>query len=152
MFCSSIQAFCRKGLLCFLLISETITGGQHLFSMLVTSWLQLMTHHRVRARLVFFRYCSLHPCGTTRIPNKIGIIWFLNLAFSYQKDQNPIAGNVSMPNQMKWHSPFGRTFFGDMKGTKKFPALRLLDIGVLPLQDDAHSCGIVLIAAIGIIL
>jgi hypothetical protein len=123
-----------------------------LFSMLVTSWLQLMTHHRVRARLVFFRYCSLHPCGTTRIPNKIGIIWFLNLAFSYQKDQNPIAGNVSMPNQMKWHSPFGRTFFGDMKGTKKFPALRLLDIGVLPLQDDAHSCGIGLIAAIGIIL
>jgi hypothetical protein len=40
-----------------------------------------------------------------------------------------------------------------MKGTKTFPALRVLDIGVLPLQDDAHSCGIIgLLAAIGIIL
>jgi hypothetical protein len=39
-----------------------------------------------------------------------------------------------------------------MKGTKKFPALRVLDNGVLPLQDDAHSCGIGIIAAIGIIL
>jgi hypothetical protein len=39
-----------------------------------------------------------------------------------------------------------------MKGTKKFPALRVLDNGVLSMQDDAHSCGIGLIAAIGIIL
>jgi hypothetical protein len=101
---------------------------------------------------LFFRYCSLHPCGTTRIPNKIGIIWFLKLAFSYQEEQNAIASRVSISNQMKWHSPFGRTFFGDMKGTKTFPAFRVLDNGVLPLQDDAHSCGIGLIAEIGIIL
>jgi hypothetical protein len=39
-----------------------------------------------------------------------------------------------------------------MKGTIKFPALRVLDNGVLPLQDDAHSCGIGLIVAIGIVL
>jgi hypothetical protein len=42
----------QKGLLCFLLLSETITGEQHLFSMLVTSRLQLMTHHWARAGLV----------------------------------------------------------------------------------------------------
>jgi hypothetical protein len=113
---------------------------------------QLMMHHQVCAQLAFFCYCSLHPCGTTRIPNKIGIIWFLNLAFSYQEEQNAVASQVSIPNQMMWHSPFGRTFLGDMKGTKKFPALRALDNGVLPLQDDTHSCGIGLIAAIGIIL
>ena len=101
---------------------------------------------------LFVCYCSLHPCYTTRIPNKIGIIWFLNLAFSYQEELNAIAGQVSIPNQMMWHSPFGRTFLGDMKGTTKFPALRVLDNGVLPLQDDAHSCGIGLKVAIGIVL
>ncbi len=39
-----------------------------------------------------------------------------------------------------------------MKRTKKFHALRVLDNGVLSMQDDAYSCGIGLIAAIGIIL
>jgi hypothetical protein len=63
-------------------------------------------------RTCFFCYCSRHPCGTTRIPNEIGIIWFLNLVFSYQQEQNAIASQVSIPNQMKWHSPFGRTFSG----------------------------------------
>ena len=47
---------------------------------------------------------------------------------------------------------FWTNFFRGYEGTKKFPSLRLLDIGVLPLQDDAHSCGIGVIAAIGIIL
>ncbi len=63
-------------------------------------------------RACFFCHCSFHPCGTTRIPNKIGIIWFLNLAFSYQEEQNTIARHASIPNQMKWHSPFGQTFLG----------------------------------------
>jgi hypothetical protein len=39
-----------------------------------------------------------------------------------------------------------------MKGTKKFLSWRILDNGVLPMQDDTHSCGIGLIAAIKIIL
>ena len=43
-------------------------------------------------------------------------------------------------------------FFEYMKGAKRFPALRVLENGVLPLQNDAISCGIGLIAAIGIIL
>jgi hypothetical protein len=53
---------------------------------------------------------------------------------------------------MKWYSPFGRSFFGEMRGTEKFPALRVFDNGVLPLQHDGYSCGIDLIAAIAIIL
>jgi hypothetical protein len=28
------------------------------------------------------------------------------------EEQNAIASHVSIPNQMKWHSPFGRTFLG----------------------------------------
>lgn len=103
-------------------------------------------------RTCFFRYCSKHPNGTTTIPNATGIIWFLNLAFSYQEEQKRNKSKSETPTQMKWNSPFGRTFFGEMKGTKKFPALRVLDKGVLPLQDDGHSCGVGLIAAIGIIL
>jgi hypothetical protein len=63
-------------------------------------------------RTCFFCYCSLHPCGTTRTPNKIGIIWLLNLAFSYKQEQNAIASQVSIPNQIKWHSPFVRIFLG----------------------------------------
>ncbi|KAI2503366.1 hypothetical protein MHU86_11086 [Fragilaria crotonensis] len=53
---------------------------------------------------------------------------------------------------MKWLSPFGRTFFREMKGTNTFPALRVLDNDVLPLQEDGHNCGIGVIAAIAIIL
>ncbi len=105
----------------------------------------------VCAGLVFC-YCSLHPCGTTRIPNKLGIIWILNTAFSYQEEQNANANHVSIPNQIKWHSPFRQNSFGDNKGTKTFSALRVLDNGVHYPQGDAHSCGISLVAAILIIL
>ncbi len=100
----------------------------------------------------FFRYCSLHPSGTTKIPNNIGVVWFLNLAFSYQEQGKTSAKDSSTPNKMKWLSPFGRTFFGEMKGTNTLPALRVLDNDVLPLQEDGHSCGIGLIAATAIIL
>jgi hypothetical protein len=41
-------------------------------------------------RTCFFRYCSLYPSGTRRIPNKHGIIWFLNLAFSYAEQRKRI--------------------------------------------------------------
>jgi hypothetical protein len=58
----------------------------------------------------FLCYCSLYPCCMTRIPNEIGIVWFLNLAFGTQEEQNTIARQVSIPQQIKWHSPFGRTF------------------------------------------
>jgi len=103
-------------------------------------------------RTCFFRYCSLHPSGTTKIPNNVGVVWFLNLAFSYQEQRKNSADDSSTPNRMKWLSPFGRTFFGQMKGTNTFPALRVLDNDVLPLQEDGHSCGIGVIAAIAIIL
>ncbi len=39
-----------------------------------------------------------------------------------------------------------------MVGTEKFPALKVLEDGVLPRQTDEYNCGICLVAAIGIIL
>ena len=39
-----------------------------------------------------------------------------------------------------------------MKCTNTFPALRVLDNDVLPLQEDGHSCVIGLVAATAIIL
>jgi hypothetical protein len=45
---------------------------------------------------LFFLLLQRQPCATTRrIPYKIGIIWFLNLAFSYQEEQNAIASHVA---------------------------------------------------------
>ncbi len=65
-------------------------------------------------------------------------------------ERNCKSGQHSQPNEVA--QSFWKNFFGDMKGTKTFPALSVLDNGILPLQDDAHICSIGLIAAIGIIL
>ena len=37
-----------------------------------------------------------------------------------------------------------------MVGTEKFPALKVIEDGVLPNQKDDYNCGIGLVAAIGI--
>jgi hypothetical protein len=88
---------------------------------------------------LLFCYCSLHPCGIPCVQLPGGT---KRICKSCQH---------SKPNEVA--QSFWTHFFGDMKDTKKLPALRfLLDNGVLPLQDDAHSCGIGLIAAIGIML
>ncbi|KAI2497454.1 hypothetical protein MHU86_17058 [Fragilaria crotonensis] len=52
---------------------------------------------------------------------------------------------------MKWLSPFGRTFWAN-EGHQYIPCIGVLDNDVLPLQEDGHSCGIGIIAAIAIIL
>ena len=59
------------------------------------------------------------------------------------------------PNiRLEWEFPFGSPVFGDMVGTRHFPALRLDEAGVLPLQGkkDDFNCGIGLVSAIGIVL
>jgi hypothetical protein len=53
---------------------------------------------------------------------------------------------------MRWRSPFGKTFQGQMLGTKSFPALRLPDKNLLPKQDDGWNYGVGVIAAIDIVL
>ena len=51
-------------------------------------------------RTCFLRYCSRHPNGTTKIPNSLCIIWFLNLAFSYQEEQKRSDIKSETPNEI----------------------------------------------------
>ena len=53
---------------------------------------------------------------------------------------------------LKWLTPFGTEVSGEMVGTNEFPSIRVLDDGVLPLQVDAFSCAIGLVAGIAIVL
>ncbi len=53
---------------------------------------------------------------------------------------------------MKWLSPFGKLFQGDILGTKDFPALRLPERNLLPKQEDGYNCGMGIVASITIIL
>ena len=51
---------------------------------------------------------------------------------------------------MKWLSPFGKLFQGDILGTKDFPSLRLPDF--LTKQVDRCNCGMGIVASIAIIV
>ena len=74
-------------------------------------------------RTCFFRYCSLDPSGTRKIPNKHGIIWLLNLAFSYAEQRKRIdssgAGTVEMTT-LKWFTPFGNQYLGTWSVLRSF--------------------------------
>jgi hypothetical protein len=97
----------------------------------------------------FFRYCSFVPDGTRDVPVDTGIIWFLNLCFSNDvHEESEPAPNAAM----EWLSPFGKSFQGDILGTKDFPALRLPERNLLPKQEDGYNCGMGIVASIAIIL
>ncbi len=53
---------------------------------------------------------------------------------------------------LKWFTPFGNQYLGDVVATKSFPNLRVLEDGVVPEQKDDYNCIIGLVAAIGNIL
>jgi hypothetical protein len=97
----------------------------------------------------FFRYCSRSPLGTCKLPMDTGIVWFLNLCFSYEMHEESLSAPIA---PMKWLSPFGKKFEGNMLGTKSFPALRLPETNLLPLQNDGWNFGVGVIAAVGIFL
>ena len=103
----------------------------------------------------FFRYCSIDPSGSRTIPNKHGIVWFLNLAYSSNnqfKRIDEMANNNGPSPTLIWLTPFGTQISNNMLGTSKFPALRVPEEGVLPQQVDVHSCGIGMVAGIAILL
>jgi hypothetical protein len=89
------------------------------------------------------------PDGTRNVPADTGIIWFLNLCFSndIHEESEPAPNAV-----MKWLSPFGKSFQGDILGIKDFPALRLPERCLLPKQEDGYNCGMGIDASIAIIL
>ena len=77
------------------------------------------------AKPCFFRYCSQHPDGSRGIDRNKGVIWFLNLVYSYEKHQVH-----KMQGSMKWYAPFSSPsqITGLMKGTLDFPAVRAFSI------------------------
>ena len=114
----------------------------------------------------FFRYCSIFPDGSRPVPTSHGVMWFLNLAYSYfqhcHTEKPPDA-------RMDWQAPFGqitKAFVADydteylktniMWGLPAFPSIRFDkdDIANLPTQgsDDGWNCGFGLVAAIAIIM
>ena len=104
-------------------------------------------------RPCFYHYCPLG--GKTKklkssLPHSRGSRWFLNLASSYRKYQET---EPPPPNGMQWHAPFGKDN-GLLYGTESFPTLRIMNSkgDRLPIQKDAHNCGIGIVAAVALIL
>ena len=72
-----------------------------------------------------------------------GIVWFLNLVYSYETHLASQTGGV-----MSWLEPFGSELNGNMKGTHLFPSLRFpLGSNYLPFQQDGYNCGVGICAA-----
>ncbi|KAI2509656.1 hypothetical protein MHU86_4776 [Fragilaria crotonensis] len=61
--------------------------GQHLFSMLETLWLPRMMYHASGHVFSLLQSSSLRH---EKIPNNVGVVWFLNLAFSYQEQRKTV--------------------------------------------------------------
>jgi hypothetical protein len=99
----------------------------------------------------FFRYCSLHPNGDRKVRLDQGIVWFLNLCFTYDLHEKNILKDKS--SKLGWCTPFGNDMTGNMMGTAAFPSLRLpKNSDILPRQNDDYNCGIGICSAIAIIL
>jgi hypothetical protein len=102
-------------------------------------------------RAGFYRYCPKDPSGAKPQPSSFGLIWLLNLAYSYwqhtKKRPLPTTG-------MAWIEPFGSSDVPNLIGTENFPAFRFLPDSVdnLPKQFDGYNCGVGVVATIGIVL
>jgi hypothetical protein len=102
----------------------------------------------VSLRPCFFRYCSLSRYGHRKVGLDQGIVWFLNLVYSYETHLASQTGGV-----MTWLEPFGSKINGFMEGTHLFPSLRFpLGSNYLPFQHDGYNCGVGICAAIAIVL
>ncbi len=98
----------------------------------------------------FFQYCSSIPDGSRVVDLDSGVLWFLNLFYSNEILEQNLPDAKAAP--MKWLSPYGDSFNGNMLGTERFPALRVEQFGGLPKQKDDFNCGVGMIEAIAIIL
>ena len=63
----------------------------------------------------FFRYCSMCPDGTRKVPTSDGTVWFLNLLFSYSKH---IKLETTPTDGMKWLAPFGKVGYNGEFGRR----------------------------------
>jgi hypothetical protein len=100
-------------------------------------------------RPCFFHYC---PLGRESNPShKWGIVWFLNLAYSYRKLKEQPENH---PDGLKWYHPFGNPTQPSSlwKGQEALPALKFTRPDTLPQQTDGWNCAFGVVATIGIIL
>ena len=103
----------------------------------------------------FLRYCSMTPDGSRTVQTSQGILWFLNLAFSYAKH---IKEDSQHDNGMTWVAPFGKGSIVEtdvemdretrmrrsntLLGTTAFPSICVLhgeDVPNLPKQVEADK-------------
>ncbi|KAI2496798.1 hypothetical protein MHU86_17732 [Fragilaria crotonensis] len=96
----------------------------------------------------FFRYCSSEPNGK-RDHDSLDVIWFLNFLYSI-KQHHQLATLGS--DGMLWFDPFKSGSKHSLKGTERFPSVRVVEGFSLPQQNDLYNCGFGLIAAIAIIM
>jgi len=101
----------------------------------------------------FFRYDPYYPDGSGRTKNARGLLWFLNVLYSFgiRSKQQITPGCTIMP----WFDPFGViTTQGFLKGTDGFMAIRLSpdQAKQLPHQKDTWNCGTAVIATAAIIM
>jgi len=103
-------------------------------------------------RCCHYSYNSFNPLGDDPAPHSMGIVWFLNLAFSHQeKSMNPVVSSQEKPSVFLLH-PFGTPSMDeDMLGSDTFPALLFDEKDHFPIQLDVHSCGIAVPFMAGII-
>jgi hypothetical protein len=67
----------------------------------------------------FFQYCSSISDSSRVVDLDSGVLWFLNLCYSNEVLEQNLPDANSAP--MKWLSPYGDSFNGNMLGTESFP-------------------------------
>ena len=97
----------------------------------------------------FLRYCPYDPSGSADIPTQHGILFLLNLAYSFS-EHCKLPSFEDVP--MKMHHVYQSYSEKWLRGSQYFPAMRLNGRRWLPKQIDGHNCGIGVLAAVATIL
>ena len=97
----------------------------------------------------FLRYCPFAPSGSGDIPMQHGVLFLLNLAYSFsQHCKLPSFENVPMKMLDVFHSCSPHY----LRGSRYFPAMRLAGQRWLPKQIDTYNCAFGVLAAVATIL
>ena len=97
----------------------------------------------------FLRYCPFEPSGSADIPMQHGILFLLNLAYSFlQHCKLPSFEDVPIKMLEVFHSSSKH----NLMGSRYFPAMRLAGQRWLPKQIDTYNCGVGVLVAVATIL
>jgi hypothetical protein len=97
----------------------------------------------------FLHYCLYHPRGSADMPMQHGLLFLLNLAYSFAEHcKLPSFADVPMKMHDVYHSCLGEY----LRGSQYFPAMSLSARPWLPMQLYTYNCGVGIIAAVATIL